>query len=116
MAAIVGVLLSDNFGWRALFWIQAATIIPYIAAAARVLRQERGDLSALARVDWAHYLLLIAGISALTIGLSEGESFFWLETWWVPGSIAGGILASSEARRVGKACGSTCRSRWSPYH
>src|SRR3546814_7526224 len=57
MAAIVGGLLSDNFGWRALFWIQAATIIPYIAAAARVLRQERGDLSALARVDWAHYLL-----------------------------------------------------------
>ncbi|WP_165913323.1 MFS transporter [Novosphingobium sp. ST904] len=93
MAAIVGGLLSDNFGWRALFWIQAATIIPYIAAAARVLRQERGDLSALARVDWAHYLLLIAGISALTIGLSEGERFFWLETWWVPGSIAGGILA-----------------------
>src|SRR3546814_20272861 len=24
-------------------------------------------------------------------------------------------LASSEARRVGKECGSTCRSRWSPY-
>src|SRR3546814_12455326 len=22
----------------------------------------------------------------------------------------------SEERRVGKACGSTCRSRWSPYH
>src|SRR3546814_21036609 len=22
----------------------------------------------------------------------------------------------SEARRVGKACASTCRSRWSPYH
>src|SRR3546814_16309862 len=25
-------------------------------------------------------------------------------------------LAKSEARRVGKECGSTCRSRWSPYH
>src|SRR3546814_13699110 len=23
---------------------------------------------------------------------------------------------SSEERRVGKECGSTCRSRWSPYH
>src|SRR3546814_13552156 len=22
----------------------------------------------------------------------------------------------TEERRVGKACGSTCRSRWSPYH
>src|SRR3546814_16117479 len=25
-------------------------------------------------------------------------------------------LARSEERRVGKECGSTCRSRWSPYH
>src|SRR3546814_7021263 len=25
-------------------------------------------------------------------------------------------LARSEARRVGKECVSTCRSRWSPYH
>src|SRR3546814_3595315 len=28
-----------------------------------------------------------------TLFRSEGERFFWLETWWVPGSIAGGILA-----------------------
>src|SRR3546814_13458713 len=27
-----------------------------------------------------------------------------------------GRVARSEARRVGKECGSTCRSRWSPYH
>src|SRR3546814_15294132 len=25
-------------------------------------------------------------------------------------------VSRSEARRVGKECGSTCRSRWSPYH
>src|SRR3546814_10535249 len=25
-------------------------------------------------------------------------------------------LTRSEERRVGKECGSTCRSRWSPYH
>src|SRR3546814_10948656 len=27
-----------------------------------------------------------------------------------------GIRARSEERRVGKECGSTCRSRWSPDH
>src|SRR3546814_18112014 len=27
-----------------------------------------------------------------------------------------GIINRSEERRVGKACVSTCRSRWSPYH
>src|SRR3546814_15843043 len=26
------------------------------------------------------------------------------------------LLERSEERRVGKECGSTCRSRWSPYH
>src|SRR3546814_5568911 len=28
----------------------------------------------------------------------------------------GGREARSEERRAGKECGSTCRSRWSPYH
>src|SRR3546814_9713220 len=27
-----------------------------------------------------------------------------------------GVAQRSEERRVGKACVSTCRSRWSPYH
>src|SRR3546814_12217231 len=31
-------------------------------------------------------------------------------------SAAFGIGARSEERRVGKECGSTCRSRWSPDH
>src|SRR3546814_11210427 len=31
-------------------------------------------------------------------------------------SRVGGFAASSEERRVGKECGSTCRSRWSPSH
>src|SRR3546814_14556482 len=29
---------------------------------------------------------------------------------------AAGAIARSEESRVGKACVSTCRSRWSPYH
>src|SRR3546814_11333430 len=36
---------------------------------------------------------------------------------WRLGNGADGKLAdSSEERRVGKECVSTCRSRWSPYH
>src|SRR3546814_7189930 len=30
--------------------------------------------------------------------------------------LGGGDRKRSEARRVGKECVSTCRSRWSPYH
>src|SRR3546814_17227876 len=38
------------------------------------------------------------------------------------GAVMGRMVAAqmaairSEERRVGKECGSTCRSRWSPYH
>src|SRR3546814_14225687 len=34
----------------------------------------------------------------------------------VSSAISGGTISSSEERRVGKECGSPCRSRWSPYH
>src|SRR3546814_12586157 len=34
----------------------------------------------------------------------------------VDAQLALDLLARSEERRVGKACVSTCRSRWSPYH
>src|SRR3546814_15608486 len=34
----------------------------------------------------------------------------------VPAPVHAGFTASSEERRVGKECVSTCRSRWSPYH
>src|SRR3546814_5758183 len=39
--------------------------------------------------------------------------------WWYPGTRVGDKEPQpqrSEERRVGKECGSTCRSRWSPYH
>src|SRR3546814_13026643 len=38
--------------------------------------------------------------------------------WHVAGfalGAANALLGRSEGRRVGKACGRTCRSRWSPY-
>src|SRR3546814_15825597 len=35
---------------------------------------------------------------------------------WVGITFSIKVLWRSEERRVGKACGCTCRSRWSPYH
>src|SRR3546814_6077311 len=46
-------------------------------------------------------------------------------TWWIRAAIQDFVLrnwsivrtgTSSEERRVGKECVSTCRSRWAPYH
>src|SRR3546814_4744710 len=35
---------------------------------------------------------------------------------WSRGHRSPKLSRRSEERRVGKECGSTCRSRWSPYH
>src|SRR3546814_19861722 len=37
------------------------------------------------------------------------------QAWLAPGALFS-AAHRSEARRVGKECGSTCRSRWSPYY
>src|SRR3546814_14719857 len=38
------------------------------------------------------------------------------DLWQRSASLAGVNFPRSDERRVGKACVSTCRSRWSPYH
>src|SRR3546814_13501658 len=54
----------------------------------------------------------------LVVGLVAGRQPAHLPptTSDVVGGVARVRLASSEERRVGKECVSTCRSRWSPYH
>src|SRR3546814_4302211 len=50
--------------------------------------------------------LALIGVSVSTTGTLSGYSL-----------LAVGLMNSrSEESRVGKECGSTCRSRWSPYH
>src|SRR3546814_20838391 len=44
-------------------------------------------------------------------GLEKGAR---VASWVAKGPVA--ALMSSEERRVGKECVSTCRSRWAPYH
>src|SRR3546814_13690329 len=53
-------------------------------------------------------------IGYLTTGLEPGEILVGVEIPRPARSQRAGIR--SEARRVGKGCVSTCRSRWSPYH
>src|SRR3546814_4540031 len=49
------------------------------------------------------------GIAALRIGPQIDPGVPWTMSIGAP-------RLRSEERRVGKECGSTCRSRWSPYH
>src|SRR3546814_12668994 len=76
----------------------------------------RGQVpSALVGVQLAALLL---GLVLSTIGLliSLGHLGKPLRAWRAFSQWRTSWLPRSEERRVGKACVSTCRSRWSPYH
>src|SRR3546814_11357273 len=71
--------------------------------------------------------IILAGLglkfSAVLIDFSQGNLFIALclvtlvsIIIGMGSSTTGSYIIRSEARRVGKECVSTCRSRWSPYH
>jgi MFS family permease len=99
LAASLGGLLVDRFGWRALFWAQAIAALPYCMAAAFVLTNEKGRPELLRTADWASYILLSCGLGMILFALSEGERHFWLEVWWVPGLLLGGAVLTAFAIR-----------------
>src|SRR3546814_11316458 len=56
------------------------------------------------------------GVGLILFALSVAPLAVELAAPALPGEYGFGWLLRSEARRVGKECVSTCRSRWSPYH
>lgn len=97
LAASLGGLLVDQFGWRALFWFQALAALPYCIGARCVLTAEKGRPELLRTTDWASYVLLSAGLGMIVFALSEGERHFWFEAWWVMASLAGGMILTGFA-------------------
>src|SRR3546814_20644501 len=67
-------------------------------------------IEATSQANYAEVILKVLFGLAITLVVMS-----WL---WNPRAGYSGIgqLMRSEARRVGKECVSTCRSRWSPYH
>src|SRR3546814_13951658 len=71
--------------------------------------------------------VMLSAASVMTIALAalafswrgHASPDYWgviLAGWLVLGIAYSASITRSEERRVGKACVSTCRSRWSPYH
>src|SRR3546814_12345888 len=63
-------------------------------------------------------------VALCLIGIQAGAGLGYFVLVWMATQILGSLsfvvvsvrALRSEERRVGKACVSTCRSRWSPYH
>ena len=72
----VGGLLVDWLSWRAVFYVNLPLGVAILVAAVRILpRQPRRAGSRLP--DAVGTVLLVAGIGALTLGVSEGVAWHW---------------------------------------
>src|SRR3546814_15416757 len=85
------------------------TCMPFHSPTRRLL-----DASQRWRVPLAFVALLLMATTAIAHGVAEDDAAFLKNSTGTHLLVF--MYLRSEERRVGKACGSTCRSRWSPIH
>ncbi|HYB09790.1 MAG TPA: MFS transporter [Alphaproteobacteria bacterium] len=90
IAAWVGAVVTERFGWQGLFYFDIAWAVVLLVLAITVLRSTASGMR-LAEIDWLGYALLAAGGAALTLFMKQGDRFFWLENTTIVGA---GIVAA----------------------
>lgn len=88
----VGGLLVDAFGWRAAFYINVPLGMAIIAAAYRLLPRQQASFSRQRMPDPVGAVLLAAGIGAVTLGVTEGQTWGWSGARTL-GALIGGVVA-----------------------
>jgi MFS family permease len=80
IGAGIGLVLSgvvlESFSWEWLFWFGAIPVVAALAPVWFLLPESR--VRTPSRIDWWGALTLSVGLSALLVGLSEGERWGWL--------------------------------------
>jgi MFS transporter, DHA2 family, multidrug resistance protein len=78
LAAAVGAIATEHFGWQGLYYFDLAWALVVLGLAVRVLRPAPAAMR-LSEVDWVSYLLAAIGLAALILFMKQGDRFFWLE-------------------------------------
>src|SRR3546814_11381448 len=90
----------------------ATAVQAYLSGQAKLLAANSVVVVELAKknpnVEFDFKFALRRAPAHVTVKIGEHNLLRWLDTFI--------FQSSSEERRVGKECVSTCRSRWSPYH
>src|SRR3546814_11744345 len=119
LMAHINRALVRIYGWVQLLWLGIAAVVgtAIIWSSLRMLPDRTEGLLA-----WAAFVLLsmvrlrMQPMIAYLFAVGETAYARRLESFaWLGGAVVTG-LSRSEARRVGKECVSTCKSRWGEYH
>ena len=78
LAASVGALFTENFGWRGLYYFDISWSFLFLGLAWVAIRPAP-RLMRLSEIDWSGYLVLSVGLAALIMFLKQGDRFFWLD-------------------------------------
>lgn len=92
ISAWLGSLFLFSENWKFLFIIPAVFIGFYIILADFLFIEDPIDLNEIRNFDWSGYTLVSLGLGSILIALSEGERYFWFETWWIPAFIIIGLI------------------------
>ncbi len=72
---LVGGVLTDTLGWRAIFFVNLPIGVAAFAAGVAKLRESRNPAGG--RADWAGTALITVALTALMFGLIRGNSMGW---------------------------------------
>lgn len=72
---VIGGLLTDGIGWRAVFWVNLPVVAVALAMSARHIAESKSPFQR--RVDAVGQLLAIAFLGSLTYALIEGPTDGW---------------------------------------
>ncbi|OLF16280.1 hypothetical protein BU204_16945 [Actinophytocola xanthii] len=90
---VLGGVLTEYLGWRAVFWVNVPIAVAVLAVTTRVLPV--GERRPGVRLDWRGALLVTAALGLLVHGLTEsGEHGVTSPTAWVPLLLAAGAAAA----------------------
>ncbi|MGI5168422.1 MFS transporter [Spirillospora sp. CA-253888] len=91
LGPVLGGLLVDGPGWRWVFWLNVPLILLALAICRGSVPESRGEERG-ARVDWTGLVLLTAGLPALVLGLTLGDTWGWT-AWRTLAALGAGIAA-----------------------
>lgn len=75
LGPVLGGVLVDGIGWRAIFWLNIPVVVAAIVLSALFVPESRAEK--VRRLDPVAQVLVVALLATLTFGIIEGRSFGW---------------------------------------